>query len=165
MTRTSSLLGSAAFLVAAPGVVAGLVPWWISGWRARPPLSSALPVLGAVLILLGAAGLLACFARFALQGRGTPAPIAPTERLVVTGLYRHVRNPMYVAVTALILGQALLFGHPGLVAYGALVWVAFHAFVLTYEEPTLRRSFPDQYAAYVRNVPRWLPRLTPWSTP
>jgi len=167
MSRTQSLIGSAIFLILAPGTVAGLIPWLIrraspsSPWLDGTPLAAA----GALLCLAGLAGLLASFLRFAWEGLGTPAPVAPTRTLVVTGLYRHVRNPMYVAVTALIAGQALVFANPWTLAYGAAVWAAFHAFILTYEEPTLRRSFPDQYATYVRNVPRWLPRLKPWSPP
>lgn len=165
MSRTESLLGSAVFLILAPGTVAGLLPWLIRRWSPPSPLlEGPLPMLaGALISLAGLAGLLACFLRFAWQGRGTPAPIAPTQTLVVTGLYRHVRNPMYLAVTALILGQALVFASPWTLAYGAVIWALFHAFILTYEEPTLRRSFPHQYGPYVRNVPRWLPRLKPWS--
>lgn len=161
MGRTRAILGSAAFLVAAPGVVAGLVPWLISGW---PPRTIILPLaaLGALLLAGGGLLLLECFARFAWQGRGTPAPVAPTERLVVTGAYRRVRNPMYVAVIALILGQAALFADWRLAAYGLVVWALFHAFVVAYEEPTLRRSFPDDYACYFAAVPRWIPRITPW---
>ena len=101
--------------------------------------------------------------RFAIEGLGTPAPIAPTRHLVVTGFYRHVRNPMYVAVLAVILGQALLFANARLLAYGAAFWLACHLFVVFYEEPTLRRSFGADYDAFRANVPRWIPRLRPWS--
>ena len=118
--------------------------------------------VGAALILAGVAGLMNSFARFALQGLGTPAPIAPPEHLVVTGLYRYVRNPMYVAVVAVILGQAILFGNSRLMTYGGLMWLAFHAFVLAYEEPTLKKSFGAEYEAFRINVPRWIPRLTAW---
>nr|WP_321576619.1 isoprenylcysteine carboxylmethyltransferase family protein [Bradyrhizobium barranii] len=118
--------------------------------------------VGAALILAGLAGLVDSFARFALQGLGTPAPIAPTQHLVVTGLYRYVRNPIYVAVAAVIFGQALLFGDWGLFAYGAVVWLAFHLFVVGYEEPTLKRSFGTEYEAFCINVPRWIPRLAAW---
>ena len=164
--RAWAILGSAAFL-AVPGVVAGLVPWWISGWRLRPASLPAetLRWLGAALIALGAAALVESFARFALRGRGTPAPAFPTERLVASGLYRHVRNPMYVAVVAVILGQALVFGSVALLEYGAVVWLMFHLFVALYEEPTLRRSFGADYEAFRAAVPRWIPRLTPWRGP
>ena len=98
------------------------------------------------------------------QGLGTPAPIAPTQNLVVTGLYRYVRNPIYIAVVAVILGQAILFGDWRLMTYGGLMWLAFHAFVLTYEEPVLAQKFGAQYEDFRANVPRWIPRLSPWRT-
>jgi len=106
--------------------------------------------------------LLDSFARFALQGQGTPAPVMPPKHLVVTGLYRHVRNPMYVAVTALIVGQGLLFGSVAVLEYGAIVWVSFFLFVLAYEEPALDRQFADEYKRYRANVRRWVPRIKPW---
>lgn len=161
MRRTGALIGSLLFLVAAPGIVAGLIPWWLTGWRIGPG-ALALKVPGGVLILGGLALLLECFGRFAILGRGTPAPIAPTDRLIVSGPYRRVRNPMYVAVVALTLGQAALFGDLRLLGYSALLWTAFHLFVLGYEEPTLRRSFPADYPAFFAAVPRWIPRLVPW---
>ena len=161
MSRASALLASLLFLFVAPGTVAGLGPWWINGWRLHAgPL--AVRLAGVVLIAGGLYLLIECFGRFALQGRGTPAPIAPTARLVVTGPYRRVRNPMYVAVVAIILGQAAVFADLRLVAYGAAVWLAFHLFVLLYEEPTLRRAFPQDYAAFTAAVPRWRPRIRPW---
>jgi protein-S-isoprenylcysteine O-methyltransferase Ste14 len=114
--RWRAILGTIAFL-AAPVTVAGIGPWWIGGWRVRPAFFSVEPLrwIGAALIAAGVVGLGECFAHFAFVGVGTPSPSAPTERLVVTGLYRHVRNPMYVAVVAAILGQALLFGSVALV--------------------------------------------------
>lgn len=138
----------------------GLIPWWITHWRFHPLPTGfgALRVLGAALVVFGAAVILDSFVRFAIQGLGTPAPILPTEHLVITGLYRYVRNPMYVAVTAAILGQALLFASEQLLIYGLLVWLAFHLFVYLYEEPTLRRTFGEEYEAYCRTVPRWIPR-------
>jgi protein-S-isoprenylcysteine O-methyltransferase Ste14 len=102
------------------------------------------------------------FGRFALQGLGTPAPIAPTQHLVVTGLYRYVRNPIYVAVAAVIFGQAVLFGDWRLFAYGAVFCLVCHLFVVGYEEPTLKKSFGAEYEAFRINVPRWIPRLTAW---
>jgi protein-S-isoprenylcysteine O-methyltransferase Ste14 len=164
MRRRSAVLGSLAFLVLAPGTVAGVVPWWISQWRMGPAFLGlpASRVAGAVLIAAGGAALLDSFARFALRGRGTPAPVAPTQHLVVTGLYRHVRNPMYVAVVSVILGEALLLGDVRVLAYGALVWLVFHLFVVGYEEPTLRRTFGAEYEVFRAHVPRWVPRLRSW---
>jgi protein-S-isoprenylcysteine O-methyltransferase Ste14 len=163
-SRAASLAGSALFLVVAPGTVAGYLPWALSGWRFGADFgdSTLLRAVGALLAIGGAAVLVECFLRFAWRGFGTPAPIAPTRRLIVTGLYRHIRNPMYVAVSALTAGQALLFGSTLLLLYAAAVWAAFHLFVLLYEEPTLRRRFPDDYERFFRGVPRWLPRLRPW---
>jgi protein-S-isoprenylcysteine O-methyltransferase Ste14 len=101
--------------------------------------------------------------RFAIDGRGTPAPVAPTERLVVTGAYRYVRNPMYLGVAALIVGQGLLLGQAVLLAYAAIFVVAVTVFVHGYEEPTLAQQFGQQYQAYRSAVPRWRPRLRPWT--
>jgi protein-S-isoprenylcysteine O-methyltransferase Ste14 len=100
--------------------------------------------------------------RFALNGRGTPAPIAPPRILVVSGFYRYVRNPMYVGLIIILAGEGLLFARAALFLYGACVWLTFHVFVLAYEEPTLRRMFGADYETYCRHVGRWLPRLTPW---
>ena len=165
--RVFAVLGSALFLVIAPGFVAGLVPWWISHWRRETPLLgwSFLPFAGGMLIGLGLVGLLDSFARFAVQGLGTPAPVFPTRHLVVTGLYRYVRNPMYVAVVSTILGQSLVFGNMRLLEYGCVVWLLMHLFVLGYEEPTLRATFGPEYKVFCGHVPRWIPRLTPWKGP
>ena len=152
------------FFWIAPGTIAGLVPYLLSRWRIQPPLLG-LPVgrvVGGIFLTMGVVGLVECFGRFALKGRGTPAPIAPPENLVVSGLYRHVRNPMYVAVVCAIVGQALLFGSVVLLEYAGVVWLLFHVFVLGYEEPKLRQQFGSSYAAYRANVGRWWPRLTPW---
>lgn len=157
-------VGSTVFLFVAPGTVAGLVPWGLSGWRVEPPFLGFEPIrwLGMALLALGAVLLLETFARFALQGRGTPAPLYPTRTLVVTGSYRFVRNPMYVAVVSLIFGQAFFFGSVTVLVWGLIVWGTVHLFVLSYEEPTLRATFGAQYEAYCANVRRWIPRLTPW---
>jgi protein-S-isoprenylcysteine O-methyltransferase Ste14 len=160
MSRAAALLGSFVFLIVAPGTLAGLIPYWLTGWGGAAGLP--LRLLGGALIVGGLALLLECFGRFAILGRGTPAPIAPPEKLIVTGPYRRVRNPMYGAVTAMILGQAAWFGDLRLLGYAALVWTGFHLFVLAYEEPTMRRSFPEDYARFFAAVPRWIPRLVPW---
>src|SRR5512146_2596059 len=161
MRRTSAVAGSIVFLVIAPGTLAGLVPWALTGWRIGRNLL-ALRIAGGLLIVGGLLLLLECFGRFALEGRGTPAPVAPAERLVVSGPYRRVRNPMYAAVTAMILGQSALFAAPLVALYGAAVWLGFHTFVLAYEEPRLRAEFPAEYPLFAAAVPRWIPRLTRW---
>lgn len=164
MRKTNAVLGSALFFAVAPTSLAGLFPWLISQWQFRPPFLDvdATRALGFLLIAAGLPGIVDSFIRFALQGRGTPAPVAPTEHLVVTGLYRHVRNPIYFALVALILGQALLFGDPRLLAYGAVMGIGFHVFVVGYEEPELVSTFGAEYEDYRAHVPRWIPRLTPW---
>jgi len=167
MHRAAAVVGSVLFLVVAPGTLVVLVPFWISGWRVAPPLVGfvGFRVLGALLMAAGLPVLLDSFARFALEGLGTPAPIAPPERLVVTGLYRHVRNPIYVAVTSLIVGQALFFGDVRLLEYGLGVWAFFHFWVLGLEEPGLRAKFGAEYLDFCAHVRRWIPRLKPWRGP
>jgi protein-S-isoprenylcysteine O-methyltransferase Ste14 len=162
--RVLAIIGSAVFLVVAPGFVAGLVPWWISRWRFEAPFFGMplFPLAGGVLITLGVIGLLDSFVRFAIQGLGTPAPVFPTRHLVVTGLYRYVRNPMCVAVVSTILAQGSILGSARLIEYGGLVWLLFHLFVLVYEEPTLRASFGSEYKRFCNEVPRWIPRLPQW---
>ena len=162
MTRARATAGSLLFLLIAPGVAAGVVPWWLTdGWESTdPPLPLA--VIGALLVIAGAAALLSAFARFALDGLGTPAPVAPPEHLVVSGLYRHVRNPMYVAVTTTIVGQAALLSQTVLLLYTLGFLLAVTAFVYGYEQPTLAGRFGADYERYRRNVPAWWPRLRPW---
>jgi protein-S-isoprenylcysteine O-methyltransferase Ste14 len=156
--------GSFVFFLVAPAVVAGLAPWWLTRWRPGDPLPLWAPVrvVGGALLVAGAVVLVHAFVRFVVEGVGTPAPVAPTRRLVVGGLYRHVRNPMYLAVLAAVVGQALLLGRPVLLVYAAAVGLAFVAFVRWYEEPTLARQFGAEYEAYRRAVPGWWPRRRPW---
>ena len=157
-SRRTAAAGSVLFLGAAPGVVAGVVPWWLTGWEAAP-VPAGVRAAGAALAVAGAGVLLHAFGRFVVEGLGTPAPVAPTERLVVGGLYRHVRNPMYLAVEAVVVGQALLLGRPLLFAYAAVLGAVFAAFVRGYEEPALRDRYGADYEEYRRSVPGWLPRL------
>jgi protein-S-isoprenylcysteine O-methyltransferase Ste14 len=163
--RFASIIGSFVFFWIAPASVAGWIPWMLTGWRLDPPLLgvSAGRWLGGALLAVGAIVVVECFARFALVGLGTPAPIAPTRDLVVSGLYRHVRNPMYLGVVAAIVGQALLLGSRVVLGYAVFVWAAFFAFVVLYEEPALERRFGSSYQDYRANVRRWWPRLRPWT--
>jgi protein-S-isoprenylcysteine O-methyltransferase Ste14 len=164
MNRRSAAAGSALFFALAPGVVAGVVPWALTKWeRTGPPL--ALQLLGGTLTLAGGAVLVHAFARFVREGLGTPAPVAPTEHLVVGGLDRHVRNPMYLAVVAAVAGQALLLGRAVLGIYAAVLLAVFVAFVRGYEEPALRRRYESEYDAYRRAVPGWIPRARPARLP
>jgi protein-S-isoprenylcysteine O-methyltransferase Ste14 len=140
-----------------------LAPYWLSGWRLGPPFlgTGATRSIG-VLLIAGALPLFVSFlGRFVFEGRGTPAPIAPPERLVIGGPFRWTRNPGYIAVVAMLVGQGLVLASPAVLVYAALIALAFHAFVLLYEEPTLRRTYGADYDAYCRRVPRWIPR---WPT-
>jgi protein-S-isoprenylcysteine O-methyltransferase Ste14 len=163
MTRLRAVLGSLLFLVVAPGTVTILLPWLITGWEAAetPAWWWPLRVLGWVLIVAAAPVLLAAFARFALNGLGTPAPVAPTRHLVVQGLYRHVRNPMYVAVITILAGECLILARLELVLYTVLASAAMVLFVRGYEEPVLERTYGDEYRAYREAVPGWVPSLRP----
>ena len=146
-----------AFL-ALPGIVAFAVPiWWIAATHAE--LDSR---WGLLPLVIGSAALLWCVRDFYVFGKGTLAPWSPPQHLVTSGLYRYSRNPMYVSVTAVVIGQAALFGDWRLLVYGAVFWLACHLFVMGYEEPTLARTFGDEYERFRANVPRWIPRLTPW---
>lgn len=162
-TWVGAAVGSSIFFVLAPAVVAGLLPWSITRWRTGG--ASPWPIRAAGFALLGAGVLvlLSAFARFVTEGLGTPAPVAPTQRLVIGGMYRYVRNPMYLTVLATVLGQALALWRPIRLGYAAVVAVAFAAFVRGCEEPTLRHTFGDEYEAHRRAVPGWWPRLHPWT--
>ncbi len=158
MGRLRAAAGTLVFLAVAPGIVGGVVPWLLTGWRSAGS-PTWLRIIGWALLGSGVAVLVGAFGRFVIEGIGTPAPVAPTEKLVVGGVYRYVRNPMYLAVSAVILGQAAVLGRWVLVAYvvvfAAIVW----SFVHWYEEPTLWRRFGADYETYLRTVPGWWPRL------
>ena len=160
MGRAAAAAGTAVFFVLAPGVIAGLIPWWLTAWRLEDPLPywAPLRLVGALLLVTGVGVLVRAFAQFVMEGVGTPAPVAPTERLVVGGLYQYVRNPMYLAVLSAIAGEALLLGQLVLLLYGCIVAAAFVAFVRGYEEPALHRLFGAKYDSYRRAVPGWWPR-------
>ncbi|MCX5563306.1 isoprenylcysteine carboxylmethyltransferase family protein [Streptomyces sp. NBC_00038] len=164
MRRPAAAFGSSLFLALAPGTVAVLVPWWLTGWQAG---DWWVPVrlLGLVPLAAGAVVLVSAFVRFVAEGLGTPAPVAPTEHLVVGGLYRHVRNPMYLAVVATIAGQALLLARPVLLTYAAIAGLVMWAFARWYEEPELSGRFGAEYERYRRAVPGWWPRARPWRGP
>jgi protein-S-isoprenylcysteine O-methyltransferase Ste14 len=162
---TTAAVGSAVFFVVAPGVVAGLVPWLISGWDVQWSMSVlgiAMLALGCALVAVAVVVLVRNFVRFVVEGRGTPSPVLQTERLVVGGDYRFVRNPMYLAVITAILGQATIFGSFALVLYALTVWAIMAIFVRWYEEPLLQNRYGDEYERYRRGVRAWVPRLRPW---
>ena len=164
MRPSTAAAGSTAFFVVAPGTVVGVIPWLITRWKipGSTPAWRVAQVLGVLLIVVGLIPVVHAFAQFAKAG-GTPMPLAPTQRLVVNGFNRYVRNPMYVGLLIVILGQALLFGSLPLVLYAVVMWVITASFVRWYEEPTLVRTYGSEYEIYRRNVPAWLPRWHPWT--
>jgi protein-S-isoprenylcysteine O-methyltransferase Ste14 len=160
------ILVSLLFIVfGGPGFLLVYVPYWMTRFHVPPgePLWQVL--LAGALIFAGVIPLLDSARRFIFAGRGTLVPAVPTERLVVTGLYRYVRNPMYVSVLAVVAGETILFESRGLLEETLIAALAIHLFVLFYEEPTLMRRHPEDYPIYRQQVPRWLPRLTPWNDP
>jgi protein-S-isoprenylcysteine O-methyltransferase Ste14 len=155
--RRRAALGTVLFTLAVPGTVVVLVPYLLSGWRLAAGWA---PRLAGLLLIAAALPVFSAFLwRFVREGVGTPAPIAPTERLVVGGPFQRVRNPGYVSVVAMVLGQALAFSSWAVAAWGLAIAIGFHLFVVLYEEPTLRRQFGAEYEDYCKRVPRWWPRL------
>lgn len=141
-----------------------LLPRWL-GFHVDTTGAGQWRWIAVVPSVLGFAVALRCVWDFGRTGRGTPAPIAPPKRLVVVGFYRYVRNPMYVGFLTGWTGLWVVFGRANLaaIAVACLVVLGVHLFVLGYEEPTLRRMFRAEYEEYCGNVPRWLPRLRPWT--
>lgn len=159
MTRTlGPILKTIVFTILVPGSVLVLIPSWMLGGFPKPA-PGPLTGLGILMIVLGAAIYFRCAWEFAVLGLGTPAPIAPTKFLVTTALHRYVRNPMYIGVFGVILGEAATFRSLQLLAYAAFFCVPVQLFVIFYEEPTLRRQFGESYEEYRRSVPRWIPRF------
>lgn len=156
----SLTLRSLLWTVLLPGIYAGWIPWQyfgVSQVRVNP--SNPLHIAGLALILGGATLLAACIWEFAHSGRGTLSPVDPPRRLVIRGLYRYVRNPMYLSVTTIVLGEVLLTGSGGLLVYWLTWFVLVNIVVMGYEEPDLRRRFGQSYEDYTRKVGRWIPRL------
>jgi protein-S-isoprenylcysteine O-methyltransferase Ste14 len=153
-----TLLKTLIFTIVVPATVTIYLPYSLMPPRHAPP-DSNFRYLGLFPILVGVGIYCWCAWDFAISGRGTPAPIDPPKELVARGLYRHVRNPMYVGVMSILLGEAVFFASRFMITYSLIVFVGFNLFVLLYEEPTLRRKFGESYERYCRAVPRWLPRL------
>jgi protein-S-isoprenylcysteine O-methyltransferase Ste14 len=145
------------FVLLLPGTVAGYVPFGIlsAADQVRVPELSLSAAGAGIVAIAGAVVLLRCVWEFFAKGKGTLAPIDPPRVLVVSGLYRFTRNPMYNGVIALIVGEAWLFGSVPLLQYALLVLVVFHLWVVLYEEPTLTSQFGESYRVYRRAVPRW----------
>jgi protein-S-isoprenylcysteine O-methyltransferase Ste14 len=155
----SLLLRNLLFTILQPGIVAGLIPYLILRGRAGqllPENFSTAHYAGAVLMVVGFSIMAACILRFATEGKGTLSPLDPTKKLVVRGLYRYSRNPMYVGVMILLLGESLFWWSIALAGYAAVVFVGFNLFILLHEEPRLRREFGQEYESYFREVRRWI---------
>lgn len=159
-SRLGPALGTAVFVLVVPGTVIVWIPYEICGWKMEEAFFgvTTLRGAGAAAFLLALPVFVDFLVRFVKEGLGTPAPIAEPRRLV-TGVFRYCRNPGYVAVVSMIAGQALFFGSAPTLLYAGGVALAFHLFVLLYEEPHLLRKFRAEYEAYCARVPRWLPRL------
>ena len=147
------------FSILVPGTVAGIIPWLLLQGSGNLVLRiPSVWMIGLLPLLLGVGIYLWCAGAFTFIGKGTPAPIDAPKILVVQGLYRWVRNPMYVAVLSVVIGEAILFRSILLVGYALVLWGVFHMFVVFVEEPSLRSQFGASYETYFRTVPRWLPR-------
>jgi protein-S-isoprenylcysteine O-methyltransferase Ste14 len=166
VSRRTALRASAVFFVVGPCVEAGLGPFLLTGGWSRGDgfTPQALwSVVGALLVLAGLAVVVRAFAGFVVDGRGTPTPAAPAGRLVISGAYRYVRNPMYLATAAMIAGEGLLLARPVLLIAAAAYLATLAAATRIWEEPTLARRFGASYAAYRDAVPGWWPRSRPWT--
>lgn len=164
MRRPTAAIGSAAYFAGAAGIFAVLVPWLATGWEFHRPWPGWMVAQGAGVLLIGAGTVpvVSVFVQFARAG-GTPLPLAPTQRLVVSGFHRYVRNPIYLGSLLIFSGEALLFGSLRLLVYAVIGWASAAGFVRWYEEPALTRRFGTEYEAYRRAVPAWRPRLHPWT--
>jgi protein-S-isoprenylcysteine O-methyltransferase Ste14 len=154
-------LRALSFVVAVQLTVIGVIPWLLAGVGPRVPMSFW-HLIGIVPLATGGLALLWCNWVFVVQGRGTAAPYDPPLALVAQGLYRYVRNPMYVSAVLIVLGTGLWTGAASLFGYALLLALSYHLFVRYYEEPRLQREFGASYADYCAGVPRWWPRVAPW---
>lgn len=162
-TRTNVIVSTLFTLFGGPALTLVLMPWWITRFRIPAGEPAAQMAAAGLMIAIGLGPLLESIVRFVVVGRGTLVPAVPTQHLVVSGLYRYVRNPMYVGVLTVIAGEALLLGSRGMLVYWGCAWLTMHVFVCLYEEQKLARTFGEEYARFKRNVPRWIPRITPWA--
>ena len=154
MTVYKSLL----YLIIEAGLFALYIPLGLL--RSGPRLETGVVSWLAIpLWLIGSLVVLSCFWDFTFKGRGTPVPSDPPRELVVTGFYRYVRNPIYVAVLLIFLGHFLWFGYWALLTYTVMAFIGVHVFVVLYEEPTLKRKFGAVYEEYLNRVPRWIPKF------
>jgi len=151
-------------LFGGPGIILFFLPLWITHFHIPAWESRWQMLLSAILIAIGLVPALESVSRFIFVGRGTLIPVVPTDRLVVSGFYRYVRNPMYVGVMLALAGESILFWNMGILIEALLAFIGFNLFIRLHEEPSLIRRHADEYLRYKKNVPRWLPRLTPWNS-
>jgi protein-S-isoprenylcysteine O-methyltransferase Ste14 len=163
MNRLWLAVRSVFWVIVLPGFFGGFVPWRFFGVRnVRLDPTDPFHLAGLATFAAGALLFAACVFEFARTGRGTLSPVDPPRRLVVRGLYRYVRNPMYLSVSLAVIGQSLMVRSWALTQYVAALFIYFNLLVLLYEEPNLRRRFGAEYEAYTRAVGRWVPRRRPW---
>jgi protein-S-isoprenylcysteine O-methyltransferase Ste14 len=158
VTRPRAVAITAIWFVVAGGIGAVLIPWWLTGLQVQHPLPAAVQAIGFLFVASGLFVTVHVFAQF-VRASGSPMPGAMTARLVVTGLNRYVRNPIYLGVVAILLGEALILGSPRILVYALLAWAGCAVFVRYYEEPALARRFGNEYETYRREVNAWLPRI------
>lgn len=147
------------FTILQPGLVAGLIPFWITGFRINNMFDEVWQLhhcIGTIAFLIGFVIMLWCIISFAVQGRGTLSPVDPTKRLVVAGLYKFSRNPMYVGVILILIGEAIFFQSVELWIYSLFVFITFNIFTILVEEPRLRKDFGEEYNLYCQKVRRWI---------
>ena len=147
------------FTILQPGMVAGFIPYYILGDKWRNGVSQKFlfhHYAGIILFVIGIMITVSCIVSFAVKGRGTLSPLDPTKKLVISGLYRYSRNPMYVGVMLILIGEAIFFQSSTLVTYLCWVFIAFNIFIFVHEEPRLRKAFGSAYNDYCRKVRRWL---------
>lgn len=157
---------SLVFTIVVPGTVIGLVPYWLANSKLDAQLFGKAPetlmadIVGYFLLVIGSLIYLWCVYDFTFIGRGTPAIFDPPRELVIRGLYKYVRNPMYIGVVTALLGQVFIYGSPLILIFAIGFGSVFYVFVIVYEEPVLRKQFGDDYTRYVKLVNRWVPSLT-----
>lgn len=155
----SLLLRNLLFTILQPGLVAGLVPYLILRWQGRSLVPEKMGVLEAAALVTGAVGsmiMIACILRFAYEGKGTLSPLDPTKRLVVRGLYRYSRNPMYVGLMMILISEAVFWRSLSLAVYAGVVFIGLNLFITIHEEPRLHREFGKEFTDYRSSVRRWL---------
>lgn len=158
-SRWSLFIRNLFFTILQPGMVAGVIPYWILGNRFIETFKNSISVFQYIAVCIFSTGfgiLCYCIGLFALKGKGTLSPADPTKRLVVSGLYRFSRNPMYIGVLLMLIGEAVFFSSGNLLIYAAFIFLAFHLFVILHEEPRLNKDFGTEYQQYLTKVRRWL---------